>query len=139
MNLDWEGDPELRKMRAEFIASFAERRVALTAALASGGPPAGGTVREWLAEPRMAAHKLAGAAESYGFPTVTAAAAALDELLSASPAPESAAFLAESIRLLDAMLASIQAECRDPAELRADPRFGRLISAAGSPDAGSTS
>lgn len=72
---DWNSDPELRKMREEFIGSFSERRASLS---------------QWLKGKRdrqellFIAHRLAGAAESYDFPLLSRLAGELEDWLSSA-------------------------------------------------------
>jgi HPt (histidine-containing phosphotransfer) domain-containing protein len=132
---EWESDPELKAMRAEFVASFAERRKALethAAALAreSPGSRAWGEASEGA---RGVAHKLAGAAETYGFPTLTLASSALEELLETGREPAQAALWTG---LLSEMLAAAQRRGKDCGEFADDPRLKslKLASQSGSPD-----
>jgi len=78
---EWETDPELKAMRAEFVASFAVRRVALESLLSvlRAGRGADASFEEALKNMHVIAHKLSGAAETYGFPTLTRASSALED------------------------------------------------------------
>jgi HPt (histidine-containing phosphotransfer) domain-containing protein len=125
---EWESDPELKAMRADFVASFKERRLALEAlapALASGGPGQAAFDGAFRGVGAIA-HKLAGAAETYGFPTLTRASAALEDWVdghagSADP-QEAVAFAA----LLASMLDKTQSAAKDVPSLASDPAFVRL-------------
>jgi len=77
VSLDWENDPELKAIRDEFVQSLADREKALNEALASlADDPAGG-----LRDIQHVAHKLAGTATSYGFPTLTRFGELIDDRL----------------------------------------------------------
>lgn len=79
----WESDPELKALRAEFVASLTARRAALRLAMDSGlGAPLGsGALRD-------VAHKLAGVAGSYGFAALGRIAGLLEDLLAMRPGGE---------------------------------------------------
>jgi HPt (histidine-containing phosphotransfer) domain-containing protein len=132
---EWEKDPELRAMRAEFVASFEGRRQALAAftpGLGQGGPGDPG-YEEALKGVVAIAHKLSGAAETYGFPSLTRASSALEDWYHLSRPtdrdPGSAALFAA---LLSEMLSRTQERGKDVQELLSDSRFARLL-AAGKP------
>lgn len=70
---DWERDPEIAALKREFVESFPSRVAALSTALnGPGGVQAGDLER--------LAHKLAGAALTYGFEEIGAAADRVEEL-----------------------------------------------------------
>jgi HPt (histidine-containing phosphotransfer) domain-containing protein len=64
--MDWDNDPELKKMRDEFIDSFRSRHDEIRKL-------------RYADEIARHAHRLAGAAESYGFPHLGDAAAKLED------------------------------------------------------------
>ena len=75
--MDWNSDPEMKAIRDEFIASFDDRLEILrkgVAQLKSGDAEA-------LKNIQYVAHKIAGTAESYGFPSLTRIGALIDDLL----------------------------------------------------------
>lgn len=122
MTPDWTNDAEYRKLRAELIASFGERRKALAAAISKPSAPVTNVVRE-------VAHKLAGAAGSYGLPVLGRAAEAVDDLLGAEEFP-SASDVVGHARLLSDLLLEAERVGDDPVFLSGDARLRRLISAA---------
>lgn len=75
---EWETDPELKAMRQNFVASLEARWQAIEAALPelSAG---GDRFQAELVRVAAAAHKLAGVAETYGFPTLTRACGAFED------------------------------------------------------------
>lgn len=127
MTFDWDSDPELKAMRAGFIASLAERRDLARKALSalrSGAPEA-------IADVIFIAHKVAGAAESFGFPTVSQVAAAIEEALPSrekalvSALAEEPGLLTRALglaELLDELLTAA-AGGKDPVHLSSDPRY----------------
>lgn len=125
--MDWESDPELLRIRNEFIESFVARRSAFTAFAA--GLERGDDV---IADFRIAAHRLAGAAESYGFPTLTAIGELVDELLTAiidgkaGPAAPGASGLASLAGLMAETIASAYASRNDPSAFGSDARVAKL-------------
>jgi len=123
-SIDWDSDPELIRIRNEFIESFLARRdgfAAFAAEVERGS--------DVIPEFRVAAHKLAGAAESYGFPTLTTIGELVDELLTAiigggsGPGPSDLASLAS---LLAEALAAAHATRTDPRAFGRDPRVEKL-------------
>ena len=81
MAIDWKSDPIFMKLRAEFLESFPERLVKVqrfSKALRSSSFSEEGP----LFQLNIVVHSLAGAAESYGFSTLTQIAGALDDFLS---------------------------------------------------------
>jgi HPt (histidine-containing phosphotransfer) domain-containing protein len=127
---EWESDPELKAMRRDFVASFTERRQVLEALaprLANGR--AGQEVFEQaVAEVLRVVHKLAGAAETYGFPTLTRGCAALEERLDQCPPGEcEAGEIAEAARLVGDLMARAQVLGKDPKDLDSDERMIRLL------------
>ncbi len=81
MSLDWDGDPELKKLRAEFAASLPERLKKIKEALKAGGASEAGAI----AELRQQAHKLAGLGGSYGYPELSELSAAIEDQIEVSP------------------------------------------------------
>jgi hypothetical protein len=119
--MDWESDPELKAMRDEFVASLAGRRKLLD----------GGAVAL-----QFTAHKLAGVAESYGFPTLTRVGEAIDDWIDHVGGPAAAAaspLLERAGKLLDEALSEASRAGRDPERFGSDPRLAELTSAGGSP------
>lgn len=90
--MDWDGDAQLRSLRAELIVSFDERRAELDAQTAelvrkrAQGDVEG--VKRALLGVHVVVHKLAGAVSSYGLTELGSLACALDDLLSAELAGE---------------------------------------------------
>jgi HPt (histidine-containing phosphotransfer) domain-containing protein len=115
--MDWESDPELKQLRAEFIASFEERRGALERAARTGQAE----------QAHHICHKLAGAASTYGFSTLSKIAGAIEDGMDLAPSFP----WRELSSLLTEALARASASRKDPSELLGDPRVARLISAAG--------
>ncbi|OFZ83260.1 MAG: hypothetical protein A2583_03235 [Bdellovibrionales bacterium RIFOXYD1_FULL_53_11] len=80
--IDWESDPELKEMQRQFILSLHERRNLLATALAAIKPAVpDANVDEALKTIQFVAHKLAGAAGSYGFGKLTEIGGRIDDLL----------------------------------------------------------
>lgn len=80
--MDWESDPELKKMHGEFVVSLSERHAALAVhlkALEKSQDQIG--PKDTLKEIRLIAHRLAGVAESFGFSELGEVAAVLDDSL----------------------------------------------------------
>lgn len=128
--MNWDSDPELKALREDFIASFIDRRaelIALGNRLATAS-----TERETLmAELSGVGHKLAGAAESYGFELLTEAGAALDDYFALTkPAALNTSQAKQAIDLLAEMLERSLAMRKDADEFRRDPRFVELTCAA---------
>ena len=111
--IDWNADTELKAMRDEFIASFAERRRALAVALRTRD----------VKEVQFVAHKLAGAAATYGFPTLSRIGGALDDALDSGFLGQGD--LPEFTALLDEAL-SEAAKSGDPSLFAQDPRLRKL-------------
>lgn len=112
-------DPELKQLRDEFLGSLAERRARLVRALDSNSyPPA-----------LEVAHKLAGAAGSFGFPILSEGAAALEDCLTPPSGTDSRDFTV----FVKAVIRAIESVARDKADcetIRQDKDWKRLISAA---------
>lgn len=80
--MDWDSDPELIKIRKEFIESFRDRIEALRSTLKSLALAASqgqGAPGEEVVRLRYIAHKLGGTAASYGFPHLGDIAMKLDD------------------------------------------------------------
>ena len=121
--MDWVNDPQLKALRDEFIASFAERREGLAGALEH--------LAESLTDVRFIAHKLAGAAGSYGFQSLTDAGGALDDLITLCPEKSrDLESLRQATELLLEMISEALSTREDPTRLRADKRYVELIFAA---------
>lgn len=130
---EWETDPELREMRHEFVGSFAGRKQALEAAFVAlrQGKPGDAAFEQALKSAVTIAHKLAGAAETYGFPSLTRASGALEDWFNGTAPSERTARLAvSSAELLAEMLGRAQALSKDPKEFASDPRLAELQAAA---------
>jgi len=112
-------DPELQALRAEFVGSFAERIDAIKAAIT------GSLDDESL---QFQAHKLAGIAATYGFPTLTRIGELIDDYMDAGGEEG----LAEFGALLCDALREALASGEDPSSCQADPRMQKLTSVAGS-------
>jgi HPt (histidine-containing phosphotransfer) domain-containing protein len=120
MAMDWDTDPELKAMREDFIGSFRERRAQLEAALKKSD----------FKEVVFIAHKLAGAAESYGFAILTEAGSALEDWF--EHAQPSGTEAAEAGTVLVELLLAAERDRSDPAGFRSDKRFQKLLAAAAS-------
>ncbi len=133
MTLDWENDPELRAIRKDFCDSLADRRRLLAQVISA--------LRDGRCEPQTLerlqsiAHKLAGTAESYGFPTLTRICEALDDFLDAAGPSAEAGRILEFAMLADDAIAASQGG-DDPSAFETDARMRKLISAVGSPLSG---
>ncbi|MCC7440075.1 MAG: Hpt domain-containing protein [Bdellovibrionales bacterium] len=77
MTLDWDGDPELKAIRDDFVKSLSDRSEILRVALSQLADDAPGALRDI----QQVAHKLAGTAASYGFPTLTRIGEMIDDRL----------------------------------------------------------
>jgi HPt (histidine-containing phosphotransfer) domain-containing protein len=122
---EWETDPELRKMRADFVASFEGRWQAIEAALPglrAGDPGFAASLGKVVA----VAHKIAGAAESYGFASLTRVGAALEDWHDRRESGHDAALASEGAELLARMLRHCAATGKDAPELTADPVVAKL-------------
>lgn len=126
---EWESDPELRQMRKDFVASFEGRRIALEGARGCMSAP-GAPFDAALGEAVAVAHKLAGAAETYGFPTLGRAAAAFEDWAQlteqAARAPRLAA---EWTALLARGLDEAARLGRDPVSIAEEGAFKTLLKA----------
>jgi HPt (histidine-containing phosphotransfer) domain-containing protein len=133
---EWETDPELKAMRREFVASFDGRRAAIEAALpalraGAAGMGAvdsvgGGAFVDALRGVAQIAHKLSGAAETYGFPTLTRACAAYEDWFDRRESGHDPRAAAEGAELMIALLKRCAELGKDASELGSDPRFGAL-------------
>jgi HPt (histidine-containing phosphotransfer) domain-containing protein len=115
--MDWNSSPELREMRQAFIDSFKERRALLAPILT--GPMD-------LKCLQHVAHKLAGAAETYGFPTLSEIGGAIDDLLDMRGEKIAKEDALNFARLLDESMKVAQ-NGEDPAHLKQDTSFAKLI------------
>lgn len=79
--MDWDSDPELKKIRQEFVDSLDERIEKLDEALVvlEETRDSEGEIRDAISLIQHIAHKLGGVAGSYGFPALSRISAALDE------------------------------------------------------------
>lgn len=128
---EWETDPELRAMRADFVASFESRRLALEALVPTlrGGRTGVSDFDEAFKSVGAIAHKLAGAAETYGFPTLTRASSALEDWVGKpGQGPEAAKDVVAFAELLARLLSKTQNAGKDVRDLISDPAFVRLES-----------
>ncbi len=125
--MDWDSDPELRAMRDEFVGSFGERKQTLTAAWAKVAAAKTADDRaSALEEVASVAHKVAGSAESYGFPTLSQIGGAMDDLLSFGSMPAGADGVAAwgtYAELLGEALGEAAISKKNPARFETDPRF----------------
>lgn len=130
---EWETDPELRAMRQEFVASFAGRKQALEAlffALGQGAP-GDAAYEQALKGAVVIAHKLAGAAETYGFPSLTSVAAALEDWFNLSaPSQRLPRHALAWAQLLAEMLGRALSLGKDAKDFAQDPRCVELFAAA---------
>ena len=130
---EWENDPELRAMRLEFVTSFLERRQKLEAfyPVLRQGVPGEAAYEQALAGIGALVHKLAGAAETYGFPMLTRAGAALEDWLGTSnPRERASKRVLSFVELVAEMLGQAQSTGKDARDFAADPRLQSLESAA---------
>jgi HPt (histidine-containing phosphotransfer) domain-containing protein len=112
-----EDDLELLALRTEFLGTFAEREAALVAAMG---------VRDFGAIGRLA-HKLAGAAGSYGLPLISEVAGALEDFVAgANPGTEAVLGFAA---LLREMLERARLNQGDLGDLANDARVDSLLNA----------
>jgi HPt (histidine-containing phosphotransfer) domain-containing protein len=131
--MDWDSDPELKAMRASFLVSFLERKQKLMECAENlSQATEAAEMTSWIEQSRFIAHKLAGSAESYGFPEITVVASALDDWLSHAPISErsDAIRVASYARLLAETLGEAILTQKDPSSFREDPRFRELLDAA---------
>jgi HPt (histidine-containing phosphotransfer) domain-containing protein len=122
---EWETDPELKAMRRDFVASFEARWLAIEAALpelAAGGD------KFVAALTRVAAiaHKLAGAAETYGFPTLTRACAAFEDWFDRKPSGHDPSLASAGSRYLATVLKGCAQAGKDAPDQAKDPVLGAL-------------
>jgi chemotaxis protein histidine kinase CheA len=122
---EWESDPELKAMRRDFVASFAARRAAVEAELPKLGR-GGENDAAALQAIRHVAHKLAGAAETYGFPTLTRACAAFEDWFDGRESGHDAQVARAGAELVVLLLERSEASGKDVPELASDPRFALL-------------
>jgi HPt (histidine-containing phosphotransfer) domain-containing protein len=89
---------------------------------------AGGTAYEEAVRGAVKiAHKLAGAAATYGFPTLTQAAAAFEDWAGgAAGAPPEGSRVQEFVGLIAELLDAARSVARDPVVFLDDPRFVAL-------------
>jgi len=120
--MDWETDPELKEMRADFIASLDERRKRVLQALVR---IYGKNSKLGWQELQEVAHKVAGVAAYYGFPVLGGIASLLDEGLdrvdlSSVPVKwnEYAELLGDALKISD--------DGEDATELGSDLRLKKL-------------
>lgn len=132
---EWETDPELREMRREFVASFETRRQGILVALPAlragpGGGREGAAGEDEAAWTRIVeiAHKLSGAAETYGFPTLTRASGAIEDWTDATVGSgRDARLCVRFAELLASMLEGTRALGKDDARYAKDERFVELM------------
>lgn len=129
--MDWDSDPELIAIKHDYIKSLAERRVGLQKLIDffNHSPP---TALELLDERKkefqFIAHKIAGTAESYGFPTLTYICSLIDDALD-GPAKLSLGTLSDWSQLLDTALEA-SGRGKDPQNIKEDKRITTLKEAA---------
>lgn len=124
---EWESDPELRAMRKEFVASFEGRKHALDQ-VAERIRAAVGELEPAIREAEVIAHKLAGAAETYGFPTLTQAAAGYEGWVArAQGADRSPERAFRYLSLLALMLEEARGTGKDVPHFRTEPVFKELV------------
>jgi HPt (histidine-containing phosphotransfer) domain-containing protein len=126
---DWESDPAFVLIKNEFIATFQTRLKELKDLHLN-------RLSEHESEKNinhfeMLAHKLAGSAASYGFPTLTRIAGAIDDLLSTKKwiwiAGKNDSFPESFILLFEEALSWADQNRCDPIEYLTDPRMQDLI------------
>ncbi|MEI6713024.1 MAG: Hpt domain-containing protein [Verrucomicrobiota bacterium] len=121
--IDWDSDPELKSLLDHFIGTFAERRVKLAALIE--GFERGQVVVEALKGLQFEAHKVAGAAATFGFPLLSELGLELDEFLKSDLVADKGLLpveWAQMARFLDELLAEVQLKRRDPLGFLGDPR-----------------
>jgi HPt (histidine-containing phosphotransfer) domain-containing protein len=116
--VEWSDDPEMNQFRNEFIDSFPARQAALKKAARKNNAD----------EIKIEAHKIAGAAGTYGLSILGEAAAAIETLIDATPDKLEIGKIATFAELLNEMLGQVVRSGEDPVELASDPRFKELIS-----------
>lgn len=77
--MDWE-DPELNKLRQEFLGSLPERLSKIRAVLTPGVAPS--AARNEL---KLQAHKLAGLGGTYGFPKLSEVSGVIEDQIEDQP------------------------------------------------------
>jgi len=125
---EWETDPELIALRAEFVASFEARRRGLETAL----PALRGEGAEFAAafgKVVEIAHKLAGAAGSYGFGALTQAASAFEDWAGLRESGHDPDIARAGVELMIEMLERSAAVGKDVTEFVDDPRLRALQNA----------
>lgn len=132
--MDWESDPELKKLREDFIASLQERCSILRQAIrdiSHESAEAASEAAEFTETPqsriRVLTHKVAGVAGSYGFDTLSRIGAALEEWMVLTHLENVEEFLSYTRLLEEALTWSIEHQ-NDPAHLLEDPRWQTLSS-----------
>ena len=120
--VDWDSDPDFKKIRDQFIESFAEREKALLEAIAAA--PASD---EQIAKIRLVAHRLAGAAESYGFAALTQVSGALDDWICSGQAKGASELLGQKTAMLARALALARTSRQDPTGLLESAEYKALF------------
>jgi HPt (histidine-containing phosphotransfer) domain-containing protein len=123
---EWESDPELKAMRREFVASFEGRWVAIESSLGELRGGSGEAFATALASVAKVAHKLSGAAETYGFPTLTRAAAAFEDWFDRRESGHDPRVACAGAELMIAILKRSVELGKDAPEFGQDPRFESL-------------
>lgn len=121
--IDWDSDPELKSLLDHFIGTFEERRARLAVWMALF--ECGQESLEAREGVRFEAHKVAGAAATFGFPSLSELGLELDEFLKSDPIAKKRMTPGEWVhiaRFLDDLLAEVQMKRRDPVEFVRDPR-----------------
>lgn len=127
---EWETDPALKAMRRDFVASFEARWQLIERALPElRGDKTGEKYSAALARVVAVAHKLAGAGETYGFPTLTRACAAFEDWFDRCESGHDQRLACSGVEYLVAVLKSCAQAGRDVPAQAQDPVLKALESA----------
>ncbi len=128
--IGWEDDPELAKIRQEFIESlhgrYNELKQLRQRLIAGNGTPEDGVAVHILT------HKLAGIAATYGFPTLSEIAGAIDDLISSGkwqgPLDPEQGFRVKYLGLLERALGAAIETGKNPVGFEGSPELKELTS-----------
>ncbi len=126
---DWDSDPDLMKIKVEFIDSLSVRLEMLLQFISKIA--LGAFDSDSFEGVQILVHKLAGTAQSFGFPTLTLISAAIDDAMTQDengPAGDWVQWLGYFGLLEQALRCSIQVRI-DPLHLADDPKMKELIKA----------
>tara|TARA_Y100000590_G_C15721835_1_gene1013781 strand:+ start:848 stop:1249 length:402 start_codon:yes stop_codon:yes gene_type:complete len=130
--MDWDSDPDLKKIRQDFIDSLSERLEDLVRIINAMNS---GEVNDWkqlFTDLHFLAHKLAGTAESYGFSVLTLIGIELDDFLGEKVIhgrlTDDREILVPLIKVSELLKEALEGaiETNDLIELKSDPRLHLL-------------